>query len=275
MNRLTFAGVIALSTFGNAITWSQTNPGGTQTGNEPPAATQQQTNEPAQVGGQANVQGTVQGTLRRVPDYGGISRQPWFSNSAVREQLQLDENRFNRLNEAYGRAWRQYNQNVTGLGDDLADDIRQQRMAELREDFNRDFGSARDTVFNDPRIRSRYDQLQTQYRGYSAFNDPDVQRRLNLTPEQRQQIGQFRDEWNAQMGEVEQLYATDPDTASERYRQLQLQSQERLGTTLTPDQRRQWSEAIGDRFDFPADTYFEDSRTVRRPNRRLPDRARR
>jgi hypothetical protein len=275
MNRIAFASAVAFTVFGNTLAWSQTSPSGTQTGNEPPATTQQQTNEPAQVGSQADVQSTAPNSLRRYPDYGGISRQPWFSNADVRAQLQLDENRFNQLNQAYGRAWRQYNQNVTGLGDDLSDEIREQRMAELREDFNRDFSRTRDPLFNDPRIRNRYDQLQTQYRGYSTFNDPAVQRRLNITPEQQRALNQYRDDWNTQMSDIEQSYSTDPDTANERYRQLQLQSQERLGTVFTPQQRRQWGDMIGDRFDFPADTYFDDTRTVRRPGRTFPERTRR
>lgn len=274
---LSSVGVSILIALACSHAWSQTNPGGGQTSNDSSPASQQPTPEPAAAGGQAqpSVQVDVRAPGRRTSGYGGINQRPWFENRAVREQLRLNENQFNRLNQAYQRAWRQYNQNVTGLGEGLSAEARQERMQALRNDFDRDFSQARSTVFNDPQIRDRYNQLNYQYRGYEAFQEPDLQQRLNMTPEQRQQIGQLRDEWNAEMGDVEQLYSTDPDAAADRYRQLQMQSQERLGTFLTPEQQRRWSETIGDRFDFPADTYFDSDRTARRPISRLPERNRR
>jgi hypothetical protein len=276
-HRLSFAAGLVVVAYAGAPIWSQTTPDGTQTGNEPAPATQQGT-EPAQVGGQAQDQtpGSVRVPTRRFPDYGRINQRPWFADPGVREQLRLNENQFNRLNQAYGTAWRRYNQNVTGLGDDLTADVRRQRMQALRDEFDRDFSRARTAVFNDPRIRDRYDQLNYQYRGYGAFGDADLQQRLNLTPQQRRQMSELRDDWNAQMSDIEQSFATDPDTASQRFRDLQMQSRGRLGTVFNPQQQRQWSETIGEPFDFPAETYFDDTRTVRRPGRTtFPDRARR
>lgn len=276
MRLLTF-GTIMVAAFACLPAWSQTGSGGTQDGGQnPQAAGTGQAAEPAQVGGQARAGAQVDapgqvGAGNRARAYGDIGERPWFGNSGVREQLGIDENRFNQLNQGYGTAWNRYNQSTRGLGNNLAERQRSERMQALRGDFDRNFSQSRDAVFTDPAARNRFNQLRYQYQGYRAFDDPTLQQRLGLTTEQRQRLGQYRDNWNTQMSDLEEAYATDPDSAAERYRELQTQSRERLGTVLTPQQRRQWNETIGESYDFPPDSYFGDERTARNPEGATPN----
>ncbi|MEX2170590.1 MAG: hypothetical protein WD851_14840 [Pirellulales bacterium] len=271
MRLLTF-GTIIVAAFACLPAWSQTSSGGTQGGGQnPQAAGTGQAAEPAQVGGQARAGAQVDVPGQVGAGSGDIGERPWFGNPGVREQLGIDENRFNQLNQGYGTAWSRYNQSLRGLGNNLADRQRNERMRALRGDFDRNFSQSRDAVFTDPRVRTRYNQLHYQYQGYRAFDDPTLQQRLGLTTEQRQRLGQYRDEWNGQMSDLEEGYANDPDTASTRYRDLQMQSRERLGTVLTPQQRRQWNETIGDNYDFPPDSYFGGERTARNPEGAIPN----
>ena len=200
--------------------------------------------------------------------FGGPGPRPWFSDPNVRQQLGLDENRFNQLNQSYDSAWRRYSQNVRGLGN-AADPLRRERMRALRDEFERDFSLSRDTVINDPRTRDRYNQLYYQYQGYGAFEDPALQRRLNLTPQQRRQLGRAGEKWNSQMSRLGELFTLDPDSAARQYRVLQTETRERLGALLTPQQRRQWNESIGDSFEFSPESYFETDRTARNPRQRV------
>ena len=278
MRRLfVFGTAIVLAAYACLPAWSQTSSGGTQgSSGQNQAAGTGQASEPAQVGGQARTGAQVDtpgqvGAGSRARVYGDLGERPWFGNPGVREQLGIDENRFNQLNQGYGTAWSRYNQSVRGLGNNLADRQRSERMRALRGDFDRNFSQSRDAVFTDPAARNRYNQLHYQYQGYRAFDDPTLQQRLGLTTEQRQRLGQYRDDWNGQMSDLEEAYANDPDTASTRYRDLQMQARERLGTVLTPQQRRQWSETIGESCDFPPDSYFGGERTARNPEGAIPN----
>lgn len=222
-----------------------------QAGSTPQAGTQnQQTGEtrtPPRAGDPRNA---------GIRSYNSPTERAWFSSPGVRQQLGLNDEQYNRLNDSYGTSWRRYNESVRRLGQDLAREQRRERLRAMRENFNREFSTARDQVFTEPERRSRYDQLYYQYRGYGAFDDPMVQQRLRLSPDQRRQLREYNREWSRQMSELNDRYVADPDAARVSYRDLQTQARERLGTVLTPEQRQRWLELTGEPYDFEADAYF-------------------
>ena len=204
-----------------------------------------------------------QQSLRRNPGdnaqgggYGGIDQTPWFSNPMVRQQLQLNENQFNQLNQGYTQSWSRYNQGLTGLDKSLAENARLQRQQELSGSFNKDFSKSIDDVFTDKAARQRYNQMDWQYRGYGAFNDPTVQQQLKLNDEQRQKFNQYNNEWNQQMGTWQREFGNDREGVNSKFSIARKEWQNRIDSTLTPDQRTMWRDMSGKPFDFPADVYF-------------------
>jgi hypothetical protein len=187
----------------------------------------------------------------------GTSR-PWFANAGVRRQLKLDDNAYNTLNKTYVQYWTPYNQAVVGLPADLDEQQRQQRIAAAYGTFNTGFNKASAQVFTDPDVRDRYNQLNLQYQGYGAFNDPTVQTRLKLNDQQRQTFNRYYNDWNTQMNNYATEYATNPDAVNKQWADNWKQTRERINTTLTPDQRKTWEEMAGEPYDFPADAYFAD-----------------
>ena len=79
-------------------------------------------------------------------------------------------------------------------------------MLAAQQEFLTTFGRNVDSIVTDPQQRARFNQLQTQYQAYDALMDPTVRQRLNLNPQQVQQIEQFRQEWYNQI----QQYANLP-----------------------------------------------------------------
>ena len=243
-----------------------------QSGSAQQAASTPQAGSSPQAGAQNQQTGETQ-TPPRAGDprntgfrsYNRPSERPWFSSPGIRQQLGLNDEQYNRLHESYDTSWRRYNESIQELGRDLAREQRRERLRAMRQDFDRDFGTARDQVFTEPDRRSRYDQLYYQYRGYGAFDDPMVQQRLRLSPNQRRQLREYNREWSRQMSELNDRYVADPDTARVRYRELQAQARERLGTALTPEQRQRWQEFTGEPYDFEPDVYFYETDTSRTP----------
>ena len=189
---------------------------------------------------------------------GGFQQTPWFNNPQIRKQLQLNEEQFNRLNQSYMQAWQQYNQGINGLDKQLTNEQRMQRMRELNQGLYKKYSTDIDETIEDRAARRRFSQMDWQYRGYGAFYDPSVQQQLNLTDEQLQKLQQYQNEWNQQVGIWRKEYSNDRDGVAKNFRESRKELQDRIKSTLSPDQRTIWADMIGKPFDFPADAYFQD-----------------
>lgn len=229
------AGLLGVMSFGGAV----------------PARAQTQLDQQAKAG--VNVQSGA---------YGGINQTPWFSNPTIRQQLQLNDDQFNQLNKGYTQSWSRYNQGLTGLDKTLADEQRIQRNQDLTGAFYKDFSKSTDGVFTDKTARQRYNQLDLQYRGYGAFSDPAIQQQLNLTDEQRQKFNKYHNEWNHQMHAWQRDFANDRDGVTSKFSDARKEWQNRINSTLTPEQRTMWNDMRGKPFDFPADVYFQNGTTT-------------
>ena len=95
--------------------------------------------------------------------------------------------------------------------------------------------------------RTRYQQLTQQYGGFSTLMDPDVRKRLNLTPEQVKSLGDNVSWDTLQMNEVRRAAAAD---RAKQYQDYWKQRQERFDKLLTPEQMKAWREMTGDPFSF-------------------------
>ncbi len=185
-------------------------------------------------------------------------RRPWFGNENVRRQLKIDDRQYNTLNDAYVQYWTPYNQVVVDVPANTAEQQRQQQIAAAYGKFHHGFNTATAKVFVDPDVRNRYNQLNLQYQGYAAFQDPTVQERLRLSDEQRQKFNRYYTDWNNEMNTYSTEYAKDREGVNKRFSASWKTSRDRINETLTPEQRKSWNEMTGESYDFPADAYFDD-----------------
>lgn len=201
---------------------------------------QQQFGGGQKVPGQQGARGTLQ-----TP----ISQQPWFSDQGIRNQLRINEDQFNRLNKVYGEQWNRYNTGISGLNN-LEPAQRTQKMQQMSQDFYRGVNDAAKEVLNAEQM-SRYNQLYLQHQGWQAFDDPEIQRKLNLTDEQRQKINQLQSDYQTQWGNLNKEFGTDREGAARRYNELRQKNREQMNSLLNEQQRQTWREMTGDPFDFP------------------------
>jgi len=193
--------------------------------------------------------------------YNGYSQTPWFSDPAVRQELQLNEQQYNQLNQSYGKSWTAYNKERNLIDTKLTPEQRQQREGELSASFHRSFAPAIDTTFTTPAARARYNQLHWQYQGYDAFRDPAVQQQLNLTAEQQRQLNQYGTAWNQQYNTWRTEYPQNRAQVRKEYQEARRDARQRINTVLTPQQQQQWNTMVGKTYDFPADVYFPQATT--------------
>lgn len=196
------------------------------------------------------------------PYSGPITQNPWFSNPQVRQQLNFNNEQYTQLQKAYTNAWNQYQQGLNNFEKTLTPEQRNQRMQELQQNFYKNYGTATNSILTDPEARARYNQLQLQYRGYDAFYDPMVQEKLALTPEQRQKVAQYNQEWTKSMQELGRDYATNPEKASQRFNEMRKRDLGRLEQLLTPQQRQTWAQLTGNPYNFQPNVYFQTPATT-------------
>jgi hypothetical protein len=237
--KILFAGLIGVSTASGAS--AQTK--------QPPATT-----APKPQPGTSALPGTA--TKPTTVGPGMIGQSPWFTNQNVSQHLQFSNDQIDRMNRAYGDAWSSYQKRVNGLGITLTPDQQAIQLKQLNQDFYKELSTSSNQIITDPKARMRYNQLNLQSRGFNAFEDPLVQQRLALTPEQRQSIDRYQQEWSKSMNELRNDFTTDREGAAKRYNELRRRDWDRVEKVLTEQQRQTWREMVGERFDFPPTMFF-------------------
>jgi hypothetical protein len=163
------------------------------------------------------------------------------------------------LNKAYTESWKRYQQGFKGLDKNLSDQQRSQQMRDLQRDLFADISKSSSCIFTSPEQRQRFDQMFLQFRGFDAFQDPAIQKKLNLNDAQRQMLDQYGREWNTQMGNYNRTYNTDRKGTLKRFNATQKQALEQINSVLTPEQQKTWAQMTGELYTFHPSVYFQGS----------------
>jgi hypothetical protein len=146
---------------------------------------------------------------------------------------------------------------MTGATANMTQQQRDQLNSRLTDQFNSDFNRSLNATFTDPQMRARYDQLNRQYMGYAAFNEPSIQRQLNLTPQQMQQVRQFAAQWRQQLAQYNNNGAgTVSNLTPQQWQQVYAQYWSQLNGVLTPQQQQTWAQLTGQQYTFPSTLYI-------------------
>jgi hypothetical protein len=201
-----------------------------------------------------------------------INQTPFFTDPGVRRQLNLNGTQYNSLNQAYQNAYTRYQQGLNNLNTaNLSPQQREMQQQQLEAQFNQDLAGTVNSTFNNSQTLSRYNQLNRQYQGFNAFNDPSVRKQLNLSQDQIRQLRTLSGNWRQQMQQLRQNGQNTADPAA--WQQLQQQYATQLNGVLTPEQQQMWSQQTGQAYSFSPDVYFgrQQSGNVRVENQQNVD----
>lgn len=197
----------------------------------------------------------------RAGGYYPSDSDPWFVRDDLREELELDDDQIERLRNIYDGS--RFQREASANGDERAAEAHRARQRELRGRFDDDFVEGARSIFRDEDQRNRFSQLDLQYRGYSAFDNPRLQRELNLNDTQRRQLRDLNNRWNSELESLRGTYASNRREAENRFNELRERSRTNFEGILNEQQRTAYDEMIGDRFEFGADAYLGASDDVR------------
>jgi hypothetical protein len=190
--------------------------------------------------------------------FNGISPTPFFTDPGVGRQLNLNANQTNALNRAYQTAYFRYNQALKNLNPNLTPEQRDFQLQQLQAQFNQDLSGTLNTTFTDPQLLGRYNQLNTQFMGFNAFNNPRIRQQLNLTPDQTRQIRTLANNWRQQLQQFRRGAGNDLSNVDmSQWNQMWQQYATQLNAVLTPDQQQLWTRLVGQPYTFSPNVYLQ------------------
>lgn len=185
-----------------------------------------------------------------------ISQTPWFNNPGVRRELQLKDTEIKALDEVYHRAWTRYHDRASKVNPHLTPEQRRLQLTEFANQFRKDLSRGLDAAIATPSDRQRYHQLDWQYRGFGAFDDPAVVDKLNLSAAQRREFDQFSRDWDHQFQNWLRSYPQNKQRVGQQFQEGRREMWDDIHATLTPEQQEKWRQMTGRRFEFDSEMFF-------------------
>jgi hypothetical protein len=124
---------------------------------------------------------------------------------------------------------------------------RDANLQQLQTQYNDAWMKGTGDIFNKTQAE-RYRQLQLQSEGPAVFANPTVRQRLDLTPEQQQQLGDLRTRFDTQFRGIDPT--RDRTDATKQWETLRQETNDKIRGILNEQQRRTWSEMTGEAFKF-------------------------
>jgi Spy/CpxP family protein refolding chaperone len=170
-----------------------------------------------------------------------------LTNKGVQQELKLDSQQVEKatkLAEEMGAKRREQFQSLQSLGEEE----RRAKMQEMTKTFAEENRKVLKELLK-PEQYQRYEQIGLQQRGVTAFDDPDVQKKLNLTDDQKSKLKDMGESYRNDMREIFQSSQGNFQEAGAKVSALRKERMEKAAAVLTDDQRKAWKEMTGEPFE--------------------------
>ncbi len=178
--------------------------------------------------------------------FGGVGQL--LSNEGVQKELKLDAGQVEKATAAVQKVREKHQDEMTKLREE-GPDARDKMMA-LNQTISTETMKELDTILKPDQIK-RLKQLQLQQRGVQAFADPEVEKALKLTNEQKEKVKTIASDSQTQMRELFQPGGgADFQEMAKKRAALQKESMDRIASVLTAEQKQTWKDLVGQPFEF-------------------------
>jgi hypothetical protein len=178
---------------------------------------------------------------------GGGSLAGLLGNASVQKELKLDDEQIGKAKEVSEKLSGEIREKMQGF-QDLSPEERRDKMLAINTEFNQATIKAAG-AFLKPEQITRLKQVSYQARGATAFSDPEVVSKLNLTDSQKSDIQAINQESASQVREIFQSAQDDREGAMKKMAELRKETLEKVATKLNDEQQKSWKELIGAPFE--------------------------
>ena len=168
-----------------------------------------------------------------------------LGNPDVHKELNLTEEQITKAREV-SQSLREKTKGQFDKFKDLTPEQRKAKFQELNKTTEAEIQKVL-KVFNADQ-QKRFKQLELQWRGASAFTDPEIEKTLKLTDEQKAKVKTI----NVDIGkEIQDAFkGANPKEGMTKIQTLRKEGLEKTTATLNADQKKIWKELAGEPFEF-------------------------
>jgi Spy/CpxP family protein refolding chaperone len=181
-------------------------------------------------------------------------------NPSVQKELNLSEDQIQKIKDVT-QSIRDKHKDESDAVRNLQGDERREKNQELRKKISDETNQALAGILK-PEQSKRLKEITLQQRSAQAFNDPEVQKGLNLTDDQKDKIKTINEDAAKDMRELFPQggrqgaggggQAPDPSAFKERMTKvaaLRKETMDKITSVLTEDQKKTWKEMTGQPFE--------------------------
>lgn len=181
----------------------------------------------------------------------GVGKPILLANSGVKKEIKLTDEQDNQIRKIRRDVSDKYQPEFRKVQGDRAKRLKL-LVESARETRNRLNKELPDILR--PEQLKRLDQIHIQVNGIASFKRPDVQKKLNLTDEQKVEIRKIGEGLQQGLTEVFKDVASAPlrkmPGAIRKVKQLKDEATQKAVEKLTSAQKQTWQEMTGEKFDF-------------------------
>jgi hypothetical protein len=177
---------------------------------------------------------------------GGLSML--LSNTSVQEELKLDDSQKEKAKEIGEKA----REKMTAAREELQNLSQEERGKKMRELMAEGNASAHKAAseFLKPEQLKRLHQINLQVSGANAFEEEHLQKKLEITSEQKTEIAAIVQASNAEMREIFQGAQNDREGAMAKLREHRKETLAKVEGKLTAEQKTKYTELLGSPFEI-------------------------
>ncbi|MHB1426168.1 MAG: hypothetical protein ACYC3I_23640 [Gemmataceae bacterium] len=165
---------------------------------------------------------------------------PMLSNPGVQKELKLSGDQITKLRDSLGKVVDKYKGDLTKL-DKMTPDERDKKLKALGEDSRKVISSVLDA-----KQWKRYKQIEWQIIGFGALQDPELQKELKLSEEQKKKIDDIFTDANKKIQELDKNRETSP----EKFQAVVKDTEKKANDVLSEEQKKSLKEIKGPEFQF-------------------------
>jgi hypothetical protein len=163
---------------------------------------------------------------------------PFLSNPDIQKELKLNDEQIDKLKAALGKMMDKYKDDMAKFPQ-LSPEEQQKKMMAFNEDNNKVVSGVLDA-----KQWKRYKQIQWQANGVAALHDPDLQKELKFSDEQKKKIDSIFNDAGKKMQEMIKA----GERSQEKYQTLFKDVEKKANDVLNEDQQKNLKELKGPPF---------------------------
>jgi hypothetical protein len=175
---------------------------------------------------------------------GGIAAL--LGNESVQKELKLDNEQVDKIKAALTKVREQHQEEFAKLRS-LDQEERRTKGQELNKTVSEEILKSASGILAPDQLK-RLKQIELQQEGTRALSRADVEKALNLTPDQKEKIKAISDDAAKEMRDLRQAGGGGAQGNREKMTELRKQTNEKVQAVLTDDQKKTWKEMTGEPF---------------------------